>query len=94
MKIYIMQIKPNATRCFLGPDEVVERAKIKISNNNESVLEKSQWPPKEAIVLERKPDKDEIVEVKNGKCVYTKMSKEKPGPSLEDRVKALEEKLK
>ena len=54
----------------------------------------SDNPPEGVIELEREPQKDEILSVEKGKCKYTKISKGLRQKTVEERLKALEDKLK
>lgn len=86
MKRYAMQVDEHTTRIFLG----VPRDVVTVDLDGELVHDK--WPPEGAIEIDRRPEKDEILRVIEGKAVYTKRSVKIDPPSLEERVEALEAK--
>ena len=84
--LYAMQIDEHSLRIFSAV------ARDIVTLDVDGNLTHDIWPPKEAVPLERKPEKDEVLKIVKGKHVFIKREIPEPGPSIEDRLKALEDK--
>ncbi len=86
LKLYAKQLAKHEVRMI----RTIPKDLVTIDEEGKLVHDK--WPPEDFIEIERKPDDFEDLKIENGKAVYTQITREPNGPTVEDRLKELEAK--